>query len=68
MTSNIGAITSDHSCQSSDPGNYIEEKPRFTTMEPISFTVGVIGLASIFSIYLDIINKVDSYKEFCSEL
>ena len=33
-------------------------------MEPISFTVGIVGLAGLFSVCLDVIDKVDSYKEF----
>jgi hypothetical protein len=33
-------------------------------MEPISFTIGVVGLASLFSVCLDVIDKVGSYKDF----
>ena len=33
-------------------------------MEPIGFAVGVVGLAGLFSVCLDVIDKVDSYKEF----
>jgi hypothetical protein len=33
-------------------------------MEPIGFAVGVVGLAGLFSVCLDVINKVDSYEEF----
>jgi hypothetical protein len=33
-------------------------------MEPIEFAVGVVGLAGFFSVCLDVIDKVDSYKEF----
>jgi hypothetical protein len=33
-------------------------------MEPISFTVGIVGLAGLFSVCLDVIDKVDSYKDF----
>jgi hypothetical protein len=33
-------------------------------MEPISFTIGVVGLAGLFSVCLDVIDKVDSYKDF----
>ncbi|KAH8598504.1 prion-inhibition and propagation-domain-containing protein [Bisporella sp. PMI_857] len=33
-------------------------------MEPISFTAGIVGLAGLFSVCLDVIDKVDSYKEF----
>jgi hypothetical protein len=33
-------------------------------MEPIGFTVGVVGLAGLFSVCLDVIDKMDSYKEF----
>ncbi|KAH7308871.1 hypothetical protein BKA65DRAFT_361242, partial [Rhexocercosporidium sp. MPI-PUGE-AT-0058] len=36
-------------------------------MEPISFTIGIVGLAGVFSACLDVIEKVDSYKEFSSE-
>jgi hypothetical protein len=36
-------------------------------MEPIGFTVGVVGLAGLFSVCLDVIDKVDSYKEFAVE-
>jgi len=31
-------------------------------MEPIAFTIGVV--ASLFSVCLDVIDKVDSYKDF----
>ncbi|KAH8670344.1 ankyrin-1 [Tricladium varicosporioides] len=33
-------------------------------MEPIGLTVGVIGLAGVFSVCLDVIEKVDSYKDY----
>ena len=33
-------------------------------MEPIGFAVGVVGLAGLFSVCVDVIDKVDSYKEF----
>jgi hypothetical protein len=33
-------------------------------MEPISFTVGIVGLAGLFNVCLDVIDKVDSYKDF----
>ena len=33
-------------------------------MEPIGFAVGVVGLAGLFSVCLDVIDKVDSYKDF----
>ncbi|KAH6676757.1 hypothetical protein B0J14DRAFT_360351 [Halenospora varia] len=33
-------------------------------MEPISFTVGIVGLAGLFSVCLDVIDKVDSYKDY----
>lgn len=33
-------------------------------MEPISFTAGIVGLVGLFSVCLDVIDKVDSYKEF----
>ena len=33
-------------------------------MDPISFTVGIVGLTGLFSVCLDVIDKVDSYKEF----
>jgi len=33
-------------------------------MEPIGFTVGVVRLAGLFSVCLDVIDKVDSYKDF----
>jgi hypothetical protein len=33
-------------------------------MEPISFTVGIVRLAGLFSVCLDFIDAVDSYKEF----
>ena len=33
-------------------------------MEPIGFAVGVVSLAGLFSVCLDVIDKVDSYKEF----
>ncbi|RDW85385.1 hypothetical protein BP5796_03710 [Coleophoma crateriformis] len=33
-------------------------------MDPISFTVGIVGLAGLFSVCLDVIDKVDSYKDF----
>ena len=33
-------------------------------MEPISFAVGIVSLAGLFSVCLDVIDKVDSYKEF----
>ena len=33
-------------------------------MEPIGFTIGVVGLAGLFSVCLDLIDKVDSYKKF----
>lgn len=33
-------------------------------MEPISFTVGVVGLAGLFGVCLDVIERVDSYKDF----
>ncbi|KAH6664589.1 ankyrin-1 [Halenospora varia] len=33
-------------------------------MEPIGLTVGVIGLAGLFSVCLDVIDKVDSYKDY----
>jgi len=33
-------------------------------MEPIGFAAGVIGLAGLFSVCLDVIDKVDSYKDY----
>jgi len=36
-------------------------------MEPISFTVGVVGLAGIFGVCLDVIERVDSYADFGAE-
>ena len=33
-------------------------------MEPIGLAVGVVSLAGLFSVCLDVIDKVDSYKEF----
>lgn len=33
-------------------------------MDPVSFTAGIIGLSGIFSVCLDIIDKVDSYKDY----
>jgi hypothetical protein len=33
-------------------------------MEPIGFAVGIAGLAGLFSVCLDVIDKVDSYKDF----
>jgi hypothetical protein len=33
-------------------------------MEPIGFTVGIVGLAGLFSVCLDVIDKVDSYKDY----
>lgn len=33
-------------------------------MDPISFTAGIVGLAGLFSVCLDVIDKVDSYKDF----
>jgi hypothetical protein len=33
-------------------------------MEPVSFAAGVVGLAGLFSVCLDVIDKVDSYKDF----
>jgi hypothetical protein len=32
--------------------------------EPIGLTIGIAGLAGIFSVCLDVIEKVDSYKDF----
>jgi len=36
-------------------------------MDPISFTVGIVGLTGLFSVCLDVIDKVDSYKDFGSD-
>lgn len=36
-------------------------------MEPISFAAGVVGLAGLFSVCLDVVDKVDSYKDFAVE-
>ena len=33
-------------------------------MDPISFTVGILGLTGLFSVCLDVIGRVDSYKDF----
>ena len=33
-------------------------------MEPIGFTIGVVGLTGLFSVCLDVIDKVDSYKDY----
>jgi Prion-inhibition and propagation len=33
-------------------------------MEPVSFAVGIVGLAGLFSVCLDVVDKVDSYKDF----
>jgi Prion-inhibition and propagation len=33
-------------------------------MDPFSLTVGVLGLASLYNTCLDILDKVDSYKEY----
>jgi predicted DNA-binding ArsR family transcriptional regulator len=33
-------------------------------MEPIGFTIGVVGLTGLFSVCLDVIDKVDSYKNY----
>lgn len=33
-------------------------------MEPVGLTVGIVGLAGLFSVCLDVIDKVDSYKDF----
>ncbi|KAJ5994204.1 hypothetical protein N7451_009928, partial [Penicillium sp. IBT 35674x] len=33
-------------------------------MDPISFAVGIIGLAGLFSTCLDVVEKFDSFKEF----
>lgn len=33
-------------------------------MEPVGFAVGVVGLAGLFSVCLEVIDRVDSYKEF----
>ena len=37
-------------------------------MEPVSFAVGVVGLAGLFTTCLDVIERVDSYKEYGVEL
>jgi len=36
-------------------------------MDPISFAVGVVGLAGIFSVCMDVVDKVDSCKDFAVE-
>ncbi|KAJ5769019.1 hypothetical protein N7520_003578 [Penicillium odoratum] len=36
-------------------------------MEPVSFAVGIIGLAGLFSTCLDVLDKVDSRKDFGSD-
>lgn len=36
-------------------------------MEPVSFAVGVIGLAGLFNTCLDILDKFDSWKEYGKE-
>ncbi|KAJ5769021.1 hypothetical protein N7520_003580 [Penicillium odoratum] len=36
-------------------------------MEPVSFAVGIIGLAGLFSTCLDVLEKVDSWKDFGSD-
>jgi hypothetical protein len=33
-------------------------------MDPVSFAVGILGLAGLFSVCLDVIEKVDSFKDF----
>lgn len=33
-------------------------------MDPVSFAVGIAGLAGLFSTCLDVIDRVDSYKDF----
>jgi hypothetical protein len=33
-------------------------------MEPISFAVGIAGLAGLFTACVDVIEKIDSYKEY----
>jgi len=40
---------------------------RLATMDPIGFTIGVVGLAGLFSVCLDVIETVDSYKDYGPE-
>ena len=36
-------------------------------MEPIGLAAGIVGLASLFSMWLDVIEKVDTYKDFATD-
>lgn len=36
-------------------------------MEPLSFAVGIIGLAGLFSTCLDVLNRFDSWQDFGSD-
>ncbi|KAJ6000377.1 hypothetical protein N7481_000786 [Penicillium waksmanii] len=36
-------------------------------MEPVSFAVGLIGLAGLFNTRLELVDKIDSWKDFGNE-
>jgi len=36
-------------------------------MEPIGFAIGIAGLASLFTTCIDVMDKIDSYKEYGAE-